>query len=118
MSADQILTPKTAPKTAPTTQLPRTAHAILHSDEGQQVIVLLILTALALIIPLSIENSSIAVQFGILAIILPVTAVWYTSTAPPPSASATSKISTAQWIRWTQYLVIIFGFVWAKSIVH
>jgi hypothetical protein len=101
MSTNQILT-----------QGPRIT-AVLKDQLG----VLAILLALLLLTPLALEHASVPTRLGVAVVILPIVAIWYGSTALPPSYSNTTNIQPAQWARWAQYITVVFGMIYAQHIM-
>lgn len=101
MSANQILTQGTH------------VTAALKDQLG----VLTTLLALLLLTPLALENASIPIRLGVAVVLLPIVAIWYGSTALPPSHSNTTNIQPAQWARWAQYITIVLGIIYAQHIM-
>ncbi len=83
----------------------------------EQLGVLATLLALLLLVPLALENASVPVRLGVVAVLLPITVVWYTFTAPPPSASNDASVQPAQWARWAQYFTIAASLIYAQHIM-
>ncbi len=79
--------------------------------------VLATLLALLLLIPLALEHASVPARLAVAVVLLPIVVIWYGSTAPPPSHSDNTTIQPAQWARWTQYITILAGIIYAQHIM-
>ena len=84
-----------------------------------QAFVLFAIAVVGVALPVAIAELSTPIAFAVLAVVLPVLAILYSNTAlpTPPQSNENAKVSVAQWLRWSQYVVIFISLIWTNALL-
>ena len=86
-----------------------------------QAFVLLAVIVVGIALPAAIAELATPSAFAILAILLPIIAILYSNTSlpstSPPTEGESPHTSLAQWLRWSQYVVIVISLVWTNALL-
>lgn len=86
-----------------------------------QAFVLFAIMVVGVALPAAIAELSTPIALAVLAVVLPVLTILYSNTSlpstPPPTEGETTRVTLAQWLRWSQYVVIVISLVWTNALL-
>lgn len=88
----------------------------ISNEVRLQAFVLLAVIVVGIALPAAIAEFTTPIAFAILAILLPIIAILYSNTSLPSTPPA-ENVSLAQWLRWSQYVVIAISLIWANALL-
>jgi hypothetical protein len=83
-----------------------------------QTFVLFATIVVGVALPAIITELSTPIAFAVLAVLLPIITILYSNTSlPSPTENDSTQISFAQWLRWSQYVVIVISLLWTNALL-
>lgn len=93
----------------------------VQTEVRVQAFVLFAIMVVGVALPATIAELSTPIAFAVLAVLLPMLAILYSNTSlpptPPPAEGETARVTLAQWLRWSQYVVIAISLVWTNALL-